>query len=243
MAGGLRPTPMQVDHLLGDSRHRLPDLGSRAGPVGAAETGKAGNLAARVAADGGELVGGDVETVLAVVGEQQVVAFDPADLAMDQSLEASDAVMVVNDVVAGTQVAIPLADLAYAPGAVPAVGAPAPGDLLLPHHPDAEPVGDEATVDTDGEHRRLHLVERAQLGDGEPGLAEQPGHPVGGGVAIHGDDHVDPALLPAGDRRPDRARVACHGVEPSDRVRLVPGAGWGRRGLEVRVGGEGAIKG
>ena len=51
-----------------------------------------------------DLVAGHVELVVALVLEQQVVALDAADGALDHALVAADAVLVVHDVVAGLEV-------------------------------------------------------------------------------------------------------------------------------------------
>ena len=55
-------------------------------------------------ADGVDLVGRDVELVVAPVLEQQVVALDAADGPLDHAAVAGDAVLVVHDVVAGLEV-------------------------------------------------------------------------------------------------------------------------------------------
>ncbi len=60
---------------------------------------------ADVAAQLRELVGGDVDAVLALVFEVEVVAGDAADLAGLEAGEAGDAVVLVDDVVADPQVA------------------------------------------------------------------------------------------------------------------------------------------
>ena len=55
-------------------------------------------------AHGVDLVGRDVELVVAAVLEQQVVALDAADGPLDHAAVAGDAVLVVHDVVAGLEV-------------------------------------------------------------------------------------------------------------------------------------------
>src|SRR4029077_19467743 len=60
---------------------------------------------ADVAAQLGELVGGDEDAVLALVFEVEVVASDAADLARLKAGKAGDAVVLVDDVVADPQVA------------------------------------------------------------------------------------------------------------------------------------------
>ena len=51
-----------------------------------------------------DLVGRDVELVLAAVFEEQIVAFDAAECPGDHAAETSDAVLVVHDVVARREV-------------------------------------------------------------------------------------------------------------------------------------------
>ena len=140
------------------------------------------------------------------------------------------------------QVAVGLADIGAAARAVPAVRPAASGDLVLPHHADRQPVGDESPVDADGEHRRLDGRQGVQLGDRVPDLSQQPGDPFGGGVAVHGDHHVDPSLLPPGDGRTDRGGVADHGVEPAHRVGVLAGPCRRRRRRQVGTGGERGVE-
>ena len=74
---------------------RLPPSAESAGLAAGAD----------VAAQLRELVGGDVDPVLALVFEVEVVAGDAADLAGLEAGEAGDAVVLVDDVVADPQVA------------------------------------------------------------------------------------------------------------------------------------------
>ncbi len=114
---------------------------------------------ADVAAQLGELVGGDVDPVLALVFEVEVVAGYAADLAGLEAGEAGDAVVLVDDVVADPQVA---------------EGEPAPGGaggaLIRP----ATAV-DEAAK---GIHRQFQLgadeaLAQPRLGEGKPGLGRE----------------------------------------------------------------------
>ena len=95
--------PLLVEHheLLGDLRDLRLDsrLGLR--PVAAPEPAQRWLIAAGVVTDGVDLIGGDVELVVAAVLEQQVVALDAADGALDHAAEPRNAVLVVHDVVAG----------------------------------------------------------------------------------------------------------------------------------------------
>ena len=75
-------------------------------------------------ADGVDLVGRDVELVVAPVLEQQVVALDAADGPLDHAGVAGHAVLVVHDVVAGLEVVEEPLGVALA-GAGPCGG---PGD-------------------------------------------------------------------------------------------------------------------
>ena len=73
-------------------------------------------------ADGVDLVGGDVEAVVALVLEQQVVAVDAADGPLDHAAVAGHAVLVVDDEVALLEVVEEALGVAAA-GPGPPVGA------------------------------------------------------------------------------------------------------------------------
>ena len=88
-------------------------------------------LAADVLADRVDLVGRDVQLVAALVGDEQVVAFDAADRALDHALVLADAVLVVHDVVAGLEVLERGRRLAALAVARLAVGAAAAGEVGL----------------------------------------------------------------------------------------------------------------
>ena len=61
-------------------------------------------LAADVLAQHVDLVGGHVQPVVALVRDEEVVALDAADRALDHALVAADAVLDVDDVHAGLEV-------------------------------------------------------------------------------------------------------------------------------------------
>ena len=125
-SGRARPAPGRSP-----ARPSGPGLGLL--EVRAAEAVERGRLAADVVADGVDLVGRDVELVAALVLEQQVVALDPADGPLDHAAVAADAVVVVDDVVAGLEV---LEDARRLPPAGPrgAVGPAAAGEVGLGQH-------------------------------------------------------------------------------------------------------------
>ena len=107
---------------------------------------------ADVAAQLRQLVGGDVDAVLAFVFEVEVVAGDAADLAGLEAGEAGDAVVLVDDVVADPQ---------FAEGEAAAAGA---GGRLL-----GAAAVDEAAEGIDGEFqlRADEALAQARLGEGE----------------------------------------------------------------------------
>ena len=127
------PLLVEHDQLLGDLGDRGPHLGLGLLPVAAAQPAQGGVVAAGVVAHGVDLVGRDVELVVAPVLEQQVVALDAADGPLDHAAVAGHAVLVVHDVVAGLEVVEEALGGRLA-GAGPAVGAAAAGDVGLGQH-------------------------------------------------------------------------------------------------------------
>ncbi len=106
VTGGGRPLSMQLDHPLGHRRHRLTDLGPLLGPVLPSHPGHPGNLATCVAANGRQLIHRDVEPILTCIGDDQVVPLNPGHGPRDETLETTDPVLVVDDIVALGQVSI-----------------------------------------------------------------------------------------------------------------------------------------
>ena len=104
VAGRVEARLVEHDQLLGDLGDDRAHLGLGLLPAVAAEPVERRRLAAGVVADGVDLVGRDVELVVALVLEQQVVALDAADGPLDHAGVAGDAVLVVHDVVAGLEV-------------------------------------------------------------------------------------------------------------------------------------------
>ena len=104
VALGVDPLLVQHDELLGDLPHGRADPALGLGEVAAAEAVQRRGLAADVLAQHVDLVGRDVQLVVALVGDEQVVALDAADRPLDHALVAADAVLDVDDVVAGLEV-------------------------------------------------------------------------------------------------------------------------------------------
>ena len=109
-------------------------------------------VAARVVADGVDLVGGHVELVAAAVLQQQVVALGAAKGALHHAAVAGDTVLVVHDVIADLEVfEEPLG--VRAPGPRPPMGAAAAGHVVLGQHGELHARQDEAPferLDDDG---------------------------------------------------------------------------------------------
>ena len=132
LAGGV-----QLDQLGRDLAHRLAGPALALGPVAAAEPVEAGLLAADVAGHLVERVGGHVEPVgrVAALGgavlEDEVLADRAVHLALLHLHEPADAVLLVDDEVAGLE--LERVDLLLAPGrhlAHVARGGLLPGDVL-----------------------------------------------------------------------------------------------------------------
>ena len=136
VALGVDPLLVQHHEFLGDLADGGPDLALGLGEVAAAEAVQRRRLAADVLAERVDLVGRDVELVAALVRDEQVVALDAADRALDHALVLADAVLVVHDVVAGLEVlergralALAGAGLAVRPPPTGEVGLGDDGDL------------------------------------------------------------------------------------------------------------------
>ena len=158
-------------------------------------------------ADRVDLVGRHVEPVVALVLQQQVVAFDAADGPLDHAAVAGDAVLVVDDVVALLEVVEEALGVAPA-GPGPPVGAAAAGEVGLGQHgqPDA------------AEHRAA--LERRHHDLGPDALAgEQVADPGGRAIAVGADHDAVALLLEAHQPGQEAAAVAHHRV-PAGRLDL-----------------------
>ena len=102
--GHLEAPPVQGDQLLGDLVDGGPRLGPGLLPLRAAQPVDGGRVAAGVGREQLDLVGGEVEPVVAPVLEQQVVAGGSAHGPGDHAAVAGHAVLAVDDVAARRQV-------------------------------------------------------------------------------------------------------------------------------------------
>ena len=109
MALGAGPGRVQLEELLGQVVDGLLDPLLRAQPVGAAQPAEGRVLAARVAADPGDLLHRDVDPVAAGEAQLEVVTFLAGSAAPEHLLVAGDAVVDVDDEVARLE---PLEDVA-----------------------------------------------------------------------------------------------------------------------------------
>ena len=148
--GGL-PGGVQLDQLGRDLAHRLARPALALGPVGAAEPVEAGLLAADVAGHLVERVGRDEEPVgrVAALGgavlQDEVLAHRAVHLALPHLHEPADAVLLVDDEVAGLE--LERVDLLLAPRrhlAHVAGGGLLPGDVLAGDDDQAGVVDDQA---------------------------------------------------------------------------------------------------
>ncbi|CAL9555377.1 hypothetical protein SUDANB151_04500 [Streptomyces sp. enrichment culture] len=244
------PRAVELDQVGGDLLDRL--LGARLGlgPVGAAEPVQGGGLATDVLGDLLQLVGGDVEAVagLAALGgrvlHDQVLAGGALDGALHHLDVAADAVLLVDDVVAGLQGE--RVDGLAAPGRHP--GALASRGLLtgqvgLGEHGQLEDRVDEAVVDRAAGDVHDRGAERAEVlvEAGGDALAAEDLDGAGGGAVALGEVDRAPAVgepaLGVGQRLGGVTAVGLGGVHAElEGVRVARRAGVGRQRL---VGGEG----
>ncbi len=132
MPGGVNALLVQDHEFLGNLAHRRANGALRLGEVGSAEAVDLRRFAADVLAQRVDLVARHVELVAPLVGEEQVVALDASDAALDHSFVLTDAVDVVDDVVADVEVLEHRRALAR-PGAGAAMGAATTGEIRFGH--------------------------------------------------------------------------------------------------------------
>ena len=205
MAGRVDPGLVQHDQLLGDLLDGRPDPGLGPLPLGAVEPAQGGRLTPGVRPQQVDLIGRHVQLVAALVFEQQVIAFHPADRAAHHAPEATHAVLVVDHVAPDGQVIEEGLGVA-GPGSGPAVGPPATGEIALGQHRQLERGVQEAAFEG-LEHdpdtgigqggRGRGVVE----GGGQPVIAQQGGQP--GAAASTLGAHHDPIPV-----RPEAAQLA-----------------------------------
>jgi hypothetical protein len=147
-------------------------------------------LAADVLAQHIDLVRRHVQPVVSLVGDEQVVALDPADAALDHPLVAADAVLDVDHVHAGLEVLE--RGQPRAPRTGTAVGAAAAGDVAL--RDDGQPGGGkgDAVVERSDDDVPAGTGQVARAGgvDGEVEalVAKHRRQSLGRSVAVGGDD-------------------------------------------------------
>ena len=137
VARALLAGAVEGDELVGDLARRRahPCLGLL--PVAAAHAMQRRRVAARVVADGIDLVGGHVELVAAAVLQQQVVALGAAEGALHHAAVAGDAVLVVHEEPLGVR----------APGPWAPMGAAAAGHVVLGQDGELHARQDEAPLE------------------------------------------------------------------------------------------------
>ena len=140
--------PLLVEHhqFLGDLGHLGPHPGPGLLPVRPTHAAEGRDLSARVGADGVDLVGWEIEPVVAPVLEQQVVAFDAAHRPGSEAAEAGHPMVLMDDVVAGRQI-LEHPDGRPSAGPGPSPGPSATGELTLGDECQPGAGQDEAPLD------------------------------------------------------------------------------------------------
>ncbi len=197
--GHLEAPPVEGDQLLGDLVHGRPGLGPGLLPLRAAQPAHRGRVAAGVGGEQLDLVGGQVELVVAPVLEQQVVAGGAPHGPGDHAPVPGHPVLAVDHVAARGQV---VEEAVHRPGPGPglAVGPTTTGDVRLGQHRHLGPGQHEAPVDR-GHH------------DAGPGPGEVGRRIVVGAAPATGTVTPSAARMPdsrsgaAGGRRAQHHRV------------------------------------
>ena len=189
---------VEVQQLAGELLRGAPRAVLHELPALAAELAQGRVAAARadVAADLRELVGGDEDAVVALVLEVEVVARDARDGLRLEAREARDAVVLVDDDVAGAQVG------EGSERAAPARGVVAPAGALL------AAAAEEAVLGQDG---KLQAGGDEAVSEPDVGEAQR--------VLDAGRDRPPPATTPSGARGctpPARPRRAAATRRPCD---------------------------
>ena len=197
---------VEVDELAGAvSRAERRAFAFICAPALAAELRELGVLAAaHVAGDLGELLGRDEDLVAVAVLELEVVAGDPGDRAGVEAGEAGDAVVLVDDVLAGGQVA--------------ERGEPAAGRRRS---------GGAAAMDeaAEGDDRELQRRRDEAVGDPAPRRTEPRGRPEAGRRRASSASAARARSGPARPRRSARRRRrSCSPSESASRARARPRA-------------------
>ena len=198
---------VELDQLGGDLADRLAGAALALGPVGAAEPVEAGLLAADVAGDLVEAVGRHEEPVgrPAALGgavlEDEVLAGGALHLALPHLHEAADAVLLVDDVVAGLE--LERVDLLLAPGRHPASGRgsalrwperSSPVSRTRPTASSTKPWASVPRGHRDEPGLEGCVVRWLDEPGGDVVLAEHLDHPLGRAVAgVDDDDPVRPS--------------------------------------------------
>ena len=159
------PFTVQGDDLLGHHSNGFADLVLRGFPIGATHTRQSWRLATAVGTNRSQLVGGDVEPILAVISDQQIVTFDTSHLTMDQAFESSDAVLAMNYEIARFEIAIAIGDIGRRLWSGNSMGPLAARNLLLAYNAEAQARRDEPAVypgRDDGRSGRVYLSNDGQ---------------------------------------------------------------------------------
>jgi hypothetical protein len=178
------------------------------------------------------LVGRHIEFVTGCVFDKQVVARGSGDISVYEAFEPPDAVVMMDDVVPGVQVAICLVMALSPPPPHGAMRTSATGDFAFANNRDAERGKDETAVNAARENRRLDGVESVHHGKAGTGLGKKTGDSLRRARTVHRNNHVDSTAGPAGDRRRNRFGVPGGGAEPPHFIALIPRRSGDRRRFE-----------
>ena len=215
------PAAVEHDQLARDVAHRVAHARLRLLPVAAAHLRQLRRVATGVLADDVDLIGRDVDLLVAAELDEQVVALELEHRARDHAREPTDAVLTVHDVVARREAFVVVGRaLRAARRAVhrrrPVRSASATSASRTRHDRAAVERRDDDAGTRRVEQRRALGYRRDDVDD-DAFVGEHLGQPVGRSATLGGEQHAVALGAQRGEALRQRLGVSDHRVERARR--------------------------